>query len=84
MIPARFVACTLFVSIFSIAALSCSGEKAEKPAAEQYVDRLGKAKKDAEKAKADVEKAAGAKLEEANKALNEATKSLGQTEKKAD
>lgn len=82
MIPARFAVCLLLVSMFSVTALSCSGEKAEKPVVEQYVDRLGKAKKDAEKMKVDVEKATSKKLEDVNKELNDATKSLDETEKK--
>jgi hypothetical protein len=82
MIPARFAVRVLLVSMFSVTALSCSGEKAEKPAVEQYVDRLGKAKKDAEKMKVDVEKATSEKLEEVDKDVNDATKSLNDTEKK--
>jgi hypothetical protein len=82
MIPARFVVCALFVSVFSIAAACCSGEKAEKPVTEQYVDRLGQAKKDAEKVKVDAEKATGKKLEEATREVDSATKNLNEMEKK--
>lgn len=82
MIPARFAVCALLVSMFSIAALSCSGEKAEKSVVEQSVERLGKAKKDAEKVKMDVEKATGKKLEEVDKELDDAKKSLDEMEKK--
>lgn len=76
MIPARFAVCAAIISMFSITAVSCSAEKVEKPAVEQYVDKLGKAKKDAENVKKDVEKATAKMLDEADKPLNEAKKSL--------
>lgn len=82
MIPARFAVFALFVPILFIASFSCSGEKVEKSVVEQSVERLGNAKKDAEKIKMDIEKADAKKLEEVDKDLNDAKKSLEEAEKK--
>lgn len=82
MIPARFAVCAVVLSILSLMTVSCSGEKAEKSAVEQSMDRLQKAKTDAENVKKEVEKATGKMLDEADKTLSEAKKSLDEMEKK--
>jgi hypothetical protein len=84
MIPARFAVCAAVISMFCITAVSCSGEKVDKPVVEQYVDKLGKAKKDAENVKKEVEKATSKMLDEADKPLSEAKKSLDEMERKTD